>query len=370
MNKNQIEARMAEIKAELQKEDADVPALRAEFDELKAQRDKLVQDEEARAKLLEDIANERVGVRVNFNPSPEMVEQASEELYRTAFLKDLLRMPLTTDEQRAYIHTTENTEAVVPKSLQNMIYSQMEESHPILKDIQIIRSGTVLSIVKHTAIVAGDAKNVAEGVANDDEQNTFVNVDLSGKDISKHVDFSYRLGKMAIPAFEAYLVKEIGERIGSQWAKNIIAQIKADLHTGNKFNAAAVGTLALEDILKGLSLLKGVGPVTLYGNNGTFYGNIATMKDADRKISFIPDYQNGISGQVLGNPFKQEDALGVGEVLILDPKKYVENVVQDLLIERDKDIKSHVHTIAGIVIAGGTLTSDKAGALITVGSAG
>lgn len=93
------------------------------------------------------------------------------------------------------------------------------------------------------------------------------------------------------------------------------------------------------------------------------------MKDADRKISFIPDYQNAIVGQLLGIGIKQEDALAEDEILILDPGQYTENVVQPLLIERDKNIKTHVHTIAGIVISGGTMTNDKAGALITIGSA-
>ncbi len=370
MNRKQIEERMAAIKDELQKDGADLEALRAEFDELKEKRDQLIKDEEARKSLLEDIANERIGVRVDFNPPKEDVKKANDEHYRTAFLKSLLRMPLTEEEQRAFVHTTENTSAVIPKDLQNKIYSTMEESHPILKDVQIIRSGAVLTIVKHTAIVAGDAANVAEGAANADEQNTFVNVDLSGKDISKHVDFSYRLGKMAIPAFESYLVQEIGARIGSQWAKNIVAQIKTDLHSGNKISAATPGTLKIDDFLSAMSKLKGVGAVTVYGNNASFYGNVATMNDPDRRISFIPDYQSGIKAQILGNPFKQEDALADGEILILDPKQYVENVVQDLLIERDKDIKTHVHTIAGLVIAGGTLTNDKAGALITVGVGG
>lgn len=370
MNKKQIQERMAAIKDELQQDGADIQALRTEFDGLKEQLDKIIQDDEARKSLLDDIANERLGVRVDLNPPKDVVKKASDEHYRTAFLKTLLRMPLTEEEERAYVHTTQNTEAVIPKDLQNQIYTNMEEAHPILKDVQIIRSGAVLSIVKHTAIVAGDADNVAEGVANSDEQNTFVNVDLSGKDISKHVDFSYRLGKMAIPAFEAYLVQEIGARIGSQWAKNIVAQIKSDLNAANKINAATPGTLTIDDFLNGMSKLKGVGPVVVYGNNASFYGNIATMKDPDRRISYIPDYHNNIKAQVLGNPFKQEDALADGEILILDPKQYIENVVQDLLIERDKDIKTHVHTIAGLVIAGGTLTNDKAGALITVGTAG
>lgn len=371
MKLKDIEKRLAEIKNELANEDADITALQKETDELLEQRAKLMNDEQTRKATLEKLANQNFGITVRtFKDDAEeerVIKGYESEEYRSAFYKNLLGLKMTEAEERAFVHTTENTGAVIPKELQNRIYSTMQEQHPILNDVTILQTGTVISIVKHTAIVAGDAKNVAEGVANDDEQNTFVNVDLSGQDISKHVDFSYRLGKMAIPAFENYLVQEIGQRIGSQWAKNIVAQIKSDLNAENKIDAATAGTLALEDVLGALATLKGVGTVNVYVNNATLYGQIALMKDTDRRISFIPDYQNGIAGQILGKGMKQEDALEEGELLILDPTQYIENVVQDLLIERDKNIKTHVHTIAGLVIAGGTLTNDKAGALITVG---
>lgn len=374
--------RMQEIQDELAKPEANVEDLRKEFDALKDQKRALEVEKENRSKLMDEIKNENLGVVVRKFTEAEKAEvdpikELNSETYTRAFLKDMLAQDLTAEEQRsfdivtrAFIHTTANTGAVVPAELQNKIYSTMEEAHPLMADVTILRTGTVMSIVKHTAIVAGDASNVSEGVANADEQNTFVNVTLSGQDISKHVDYSYRLGKMAIPAFEAYLVKEIGDRIGSQWADNIVAQIKSDLNASNKNNAITAGTLAIDDLLLALSELKGVGRVNIYTNNATLWGKVYSMVGADGRQAYIPNYQDNISGQLLGMPVKQEDALGAGEVLILDPTQYVENVVQDLLIERDKNIKSHVHTIAGLVIAGGTLTNDKAGVLITIGVAG
>lgn len=288
--------------------------------------------------------------------------------YKNAFLKNLLGVELTESEKTAYVHTTVNTDAVIPEELQNKIYSNMEESHPLLKDVQVLRTGAVITIAKHTAIVAGDAKQVAEGEANADEENTFVNVSLSGKDFSKHIDFSYRLGKMAIPAFEQYLITEIASRLGAAMTADIVAQIKSDLATANKIDAETPGTLALGDVLNGLGSLKQTGRVYVYANNTTFYGNIAKLEGAEGLLSFIPNYQEAISGQLLGKGIKQEDALADGEILILDPQQFIYNMVQDIMLERDKDIKKHVHTISGFAIAEGTMTNDKAGALITVGT--
>ena len=240
----------------------------------------------------------------------------------------------------------------------------MEEKHPLLADIQILRTGTVLQIVKHVSIDEGDAKQVAEAEANQDEKNTFVNVSLSGKDFSKHVDFSYRLGKMAIPAFENYLVNEISNRIGSAMADDIVAQIKKDVNADNKVETG--GLFGSSHMLKALGKLKQTGRVYVYTNNSTLYGDLATIEGNKEKLTFLNNLQDNVSAQFLGKAIKEEDALADGEVLVLDPEQFIYNVVQDIMIERDKDIKNHVHTIAGFAIAEGALTNDKAAAIITV----
>lgn len=367
----EIEQRMAVISTELDTEGVDLDVLETEINELKEERKGILDAVEKRKSLINTVASMEIAPTKTFEveerKTMEKTYNAESVEYRNAFLKKLLGEEMTDVEKRAFLHTTENTEAVIPTELQNKIYSTMEEAHPLLKDVQVLRTGAVISIAKHTAIVAGDAKVVAEGEANDDEENTFVNVTLSGKDFSKHVDFSYRLGKMSIPAFEQYLVKEISDRIGAAMTRDIVAQIKADLAGDNKISAVTAGTLGMGDVLNGLSKLKKTGRVYVYANNATFYGSIATMETD--KISFIPNYQEAISGQILGKGIKEEDALGEGEVLFLDPSQFVYNVVQDIMLERDKDIKKHVHTIAGFAIAEGTMTNDKAGALITVGVA-
>ena len=370
MRLEEINKRMAVIGEEIGKEDADLDALNVEVDELKEERQAILDTAEKRKSLMDEVANMANVTVLEKHKEERGAEKVEKEFgadskeYRNAFLKTLLGERLTDVEERAYLHTTENTDAVIPKELQNKIYSTMEEQHPILQDIQILRTGTVLSIVKHVSIDEGDAKAVAEGVANDDEKNTFVNVSLTGKDFSKHVDFSYRLGKMAIPAFEEYLVKEIGNRIGSAMADDIVAQIKSDMNAENKVETD--GLLTSAHFLGGLAKLKQTGRVFVYANNATLYGSIAQMEGDKEKLTFLNNLQDNVSAQILGKGIKEEDAVPEGELLILDPQQFIYNVVQDVMLERDRDIKKHVHTISGFAIAGGTLTNDKAAALVTV----
>lgn len=370
MRLEEINKRMAAIGEEIGKEGANLDALNVEVDELKEERQAILDTAEKRKSLMDEVANMANVTVLEKHKEERGAEKVEKEFgadskeYRNAFLKTLLGERLTDVEERAYLHTTENTEAVIPKELQNKIYSTMEEQHPILQDIQILRTGTVLSIVKHVSIDEGDAKVVAEGDANVDEKNMFVNVPLTGKDFSKHVDFSYRLGKMAIPAFEEYLVKEIGNRIGSAMADDIVAQIKSDMNAKNKIETG--GLLTSAHFLGGLAKLKQTGRVFVYANNATLYGSIAQMEGNKEKLTFLNNLQDNVSAQILGKGIKEEDAVPEGELLILDPQQFIYNVVQDVMLERDRDIKKHVHTISGFAIAGGTLTNDKAAALVTV----
>ena len=371
MNTEQIETRKAEILDLLDNgKDVDMKALNEEVDALELRNKEIKESVETRNKLVEDVIKNGNVISKKEDNKMEKREFGIESVeYRNAFLKKMTGQELTEIEERAYVHTTANTAAVLPAELQNKIYSNMEEQHPILRDVQILRSGVAISIVKHTAIVDGDAKVVAEGVANDDEQNTFVEVVLAGKKFSKHVDFSYELEAMALPAFQSYLVNELSDRLGSAMAKDIVDTIRTGLAADNKFAAAVPGTLALEDVLKGLGLLKGASQTFVYTNGATFYTGIAALQGRDGLVGFIPNYAEQISGQLLGKAIKVEDALADGEVLVLDPKQFLYNIVRDITIESDKDIKKGVTTIAGHAIAGGSLTNDKAGVMLTVGSA-
>lgn len=371
MNTEQIETRKTEILDLLDNgKDVDMKALNEEVDALELRNKEIKESVETRNKLVEDVIKNGNVISKKEDNKMEKREFGIESVeYRNAFLKKMTGQELTEIEERAYVHTTANTAAVLPAELQNKIYSNMEEQHPILRDVQILRSGVAISIVKHTAIVAGDAKVVAEGVANDDEQNTFVEVVLAGKKFSKHVDFSYELEAMALPAFQSYLVNELSDRLGAAMAKDIIDTVRAGLAADNKFAAKTPGTLALEDVLKGLGLLKGASQVFVYTNGATFYTGIAALEGRDGLVGFIPNYAEQISGQLLGKAIKVEDALADGEVLVLDPKQFLYNIVRDITIESDKDIKKGVTTIAGHAIAGGSLTNDKAGVMLTVGSA-
>lgn len=286
--------------------------------------------------------------------------------YKNAFLKTLLGRELTEMENVAYVHTTTQENAPVPTEMLNEIWDLIYGEHHILEDITIYRTGTIMEITKHTAVTQGKAKKVAEGEANDDEQNTFVKVTLSGKDFSKHVDISYAMQKMSIPAFETYLKNEIATGIGEELAKEVIAAIGTGMEAENKIETAAAGTVSYKDLAKLFGQLKRVGSLNIYATRKTIYNYLVGLTNESGTPIFQQVINPGVEGALFGAQIKTEDAVADGTILVGDGKKFVFNMVQDIMVESAKDIKKHVVTHSGYARGEGALIDGKAFAQLTL----
>lgn len=287
------------------------------------------------------------------------------EEYRSAFLKNLRREELTEAEQRAFTFLTTNTAAPLPKVMQNRIIDLIGEAHPIVADVDTLRSGSAISIPVAKTIEA-DAGKSEEGAASNDLKITFDNVDLSGEDYTADVEMSYKMAHMAIPAFETYLVGKIAERLGAKLAAGIVAKIKEKMAAANK---VATG-INYANLCAGFGELKRVGAVVVYGTRKAIYNKLVGMVDSNKQPIFQRSINEGAAGALLGATIKIEDALGDNELLIGDPKKYLQNEVVSVLIESDKAIKNHKYIYSGYTCQEGTLTDDKAFALVSEAAAG
>jgi HK97 family phage major capsid protein len=371
MRLDEINKRLSAIKLELDVDGADLDVLETEIASLKEERKGILDKAEKRKALMDEVATMPAEIIKDFKP--EMEERKMEQQfnvaspeYRSAFFKRLAEEQLTEVEQRAFTHTTANTEAVLPVETVRTIWNLIEEQHSILGDITLYRTGTVLELTKHTAIVDGDAAQVSEASANADEQNTFVKVTLSGKDFSKHVEISYALGKMTAGALEEYLSREIAERLGAALAREVIAQIGTDIDSGNGALATASDEVKWEEIAKAFGSLKNAGAPVVYVNNATLYNKLVSMTDSTGRPLFQPSMQAGVQGVLMGASVKVEEALADNVILVGDPKKVVGNMIQDVMVEFDKDIKRHVFIYSGYARFECSLVAPKAFAKLTV----
>ena len=352
-----LESRMAEIQAI----DAEVEARKA------AAAEEARKAEEAALMTGKTIIEEERKMDYNIS-SPE---------YRSAFLKTLRGEELNAEERAAYVANTGDTTPdnhgaglLVPTEMLNNIWSLIEEQHAILGDITMYRTNTYLSIPVHTGIAQGDATAVSENAANEDEINNFITVTLHGVDYSKTVKITYAMAKMSIDALEGYLTNEIAARLGAAMARDTIAGILSDYYTTDNTVVALNDTVTYGDIANAFAALKNAnGSAVVYGTNKTIYTRLATLEDTEGHLIFQPDANAGIQGRLLGAPVKVEDGLADDVLLVGYPKNVVGNVVQDVMIETDRDISKHVIIYSGYARYESKLIAPKSFAKISVTSA-
>lgn len=375
MNLEQIIARLEEIRGLLENDNAEnIEALTAEVTELES-RKKELEEIEARKKAAEMLEKKEAQPQNIIKPvegRKEMFALDSKE-YRDAWCKEMLGLPMTDEERTAFVHTTGTTSGqsagyTVPTTLLNKIWDLVESKHSILGDITIYRTGTILEVAKRTAIAAGDAATVSEGAApSDDENNTFAKVTLSGKDFAKAVEISYALGIMSIDGFESFITNEIAERLGAALASDVMTQIASDYYsTGNDLDVGTSGKIVWGDVVNALSVLENANDIVIYAKQATIYKYIVGMVDSTGRPIFQHDANEKTRGYLAGFPVKVEEAAGTDLVWFVDPKQVVGNMVQDIMVESDKDIKKHVNIFSGYARFQCSLLAPKAAAKLDV----
>ncbi len=378
MTHEEIEARKAEINAILNGDgEFDLDALEEEVRSLNEQDEQLKRAAALEAETRAAVAGGAGTVIKNLKEESgesEMKYSVDSKEYRSGFLKKMLNMEMTAEERDAISFVATTTDAtygsgnVLPRTMLNQIWDLIEDQHSILGDITMYRTGTILEVAKRTEISQGDAKSVNENAANDDEVNTFAKVTLSGKDFSKHVNISYAMAKMSVDSFEAFLTNEIADRIGAALAADAVAQIKTDYYSaGNAVTTANEKKIVWTDLSGALALLKNAkGPVVVYGQRATIYNYLVGMADTTGRPIYQPNAQAGAEGTLIGYPVKVEEAVDANKLLIGYPQQVVGNMVQDIMVEAERDIKKHVITYAGYARFECKLMAPKAFALLTV----
>ena len=115
--------------------------------------------------------------------------------------------------------------------------------------------------------------------------------------------------------------------------------------------------------------LKRATNVAIYATRATIYGSLIGMVDANGNPIFQQPAAGAPLGSIWGAPIKVEDAVGDDALLIGDGSKAVNAVVQDVMIESDKDIKTHNTIISGYARSEVALVDDKGFALVAAATA-
>jgi HK97 family phage major capsid protein len=135
------------------------------------------------------------------------------------------------------------------------------------------------------------------------------------------------------------------------WAKSDTNKVQTGINYAN--------------ICAGFGALKRVAKPVIYGTREAVFNKLVGMVDSNKRPIFQQPITAAAAGVLLGATIKYEDAMGAGELLIGDAKKYLQNVVAPIIIEKDKDLDNHKVVFSGYTCQQGVLTDDKAFALVS-----
>lgn len=366
MRIKEIEARLAAIKKEIEERgDAmkaeEIDALEKETKELTEERTGLIAAAEKRNGILDNIAKgggvsvRSFGKKEEDNTDPDDPFGTPE--YRSAWLKNLRRLPLTDAEKRAYANASGTGAEVVPTQTANEIISKVKKLAPMLNEVTLLHvKGAVKFVVEGTN---NDAAIHTENAAITPAADTLTTVTLSGYEIVKLVQISNTVMTMSIAAFESWIVDMLAEAIARKVEDFFIngtgtSQPKGidKANTWGATNSVSVGasaSLTAANVQTLIGLLNAG-----YDRNAKFVMSKRTlftdfMPLQDTSKNHIVTVQ-GNSYFVYGYPVLLSDYVKEHEAFLGDFKKVCANLAESINVKNAYDIDTNSYKYSGIAI--------------------
>ena len=382
MTSEEIEARLAEIKNEIPEADGEKLAeLRSELEAIEARK------AEARAKAEERdrVAADETLKKIHEMPKEdrnmaEVIYDANSPLYRTAWLKDLatrksdgkmLLGEMTKEERDAFTFTTTNSGSVVPTVTMNKIVELVLSMAPMYDDATKSGMASGFGVPRHKSIVAGDARVTNEGVANDDENDEFDILPISGDEIKKHVEITRKMKWLSIDAFEDWVVEHLSKRIAVAKEKKIQAALDVTttgIAAGNIIAASAGYGYTDAKIRAILAKIKETGVKVWYANSNTIYNGLAGIQDTNGRPLFLASTEDSdplVAGRIYGGKVKLDENLADDVVYVGVPKSILANDYEELFINAAIDPKTFKEVIGGYSLFGAGLENPLAFVKVT-----
>ena len=365
MRIKEIEARLAAIKKEIEERgDAmkaeEIDALEKETKELTEERAGLIAAAEKRNGILDNIAKGAGIVSRTFeqkqdNADPDDPFGTPE--YRSAWLKNLRRLPLTDAEKRAYANASFTGAEVVPTQTANEIISKVKKLAPMLNEVTLLHvKGAVKFAVEGTN---NDAAIHKENEAITAAADTLTTVTLTGYEIIKLVQISDTVMTMSIAAFESWIVDMLAEAIARKVEDFFINGTGSSQPKGidkaNTWGEENSVTVTKADSLTAANVQTLIGLLNAgYDRNAKFAMSKKTlftdfMPLQDNSKNHIVTVQ-GNNYFVYGYPVLLSDYVKEHEAFLGDFKKVCANLAENINVKNAYDIDTNSYKYSGIAI--------------------
>ena len=365
MRIKEIEARLAAIKQEIEQRGAEmtaaeIDALEQETSQLTEERAGLIAAAEKRSGILNTIAQGAGVVSRSFEQEPAEEgndDPAASAEYRSAWLKQLRRLPLNDAEKRAYSNVAGAGAEVIPTQTANEIISKIKTLAPMLNEVTLLHvKGAVKFAVEGTN---NDAAIHAENAAITAAADTFTTVTLTGYEIIKLVQISDTVMTMSIAAFESWIVNMLAEAIARKIEDLLINGTGTNQPKGidraNTWGATNSVTVGASASLTDANVQALIGLLNAgYDRNAKF-----AMSKKTLFTDFMPLQNNsknhivtmqGNAYFVYGYPVLLSDYVADHEAFLGDFKKVCANLAENIGVKNAYDINTNSYKYSGIAI--------------------
>ena len=339
----EIEARLAAIPTELEKEGADLDALEQEVRSLKDERKQLTDAAERRAAILREVGSGVSGqVTRTFQVPPKEQRTFGVDTpeYRSAWLKNLQGKPLDAEERAAV-----TASAAIPAQTMNRIIHRLELT-PMIAAVDVTYiPGNVTFPIEGTV---NAASWVAMGSAATDSGDTISSITLAAYKLIKTVEITADVMAMGIDAFETWLVERLANKLSVAVDASIFtgtgsSQATGLLKSGELTQTGTITKAAMpyKDLLTIISTLP-----TQYLPNASFvmpralfYKEVLGITDTNGNPVVVADPQAPARFTIFGYPVIVDDNCTADNLLFGDFKEaYKFNFAQSPAVESDKSV--------------------------------
>ncbi len=316
--------------------------------------------------------------------------EENKKVYAAAFAKVLRGETMTAEEKDVFqIMNTTTTAAgnvmLVPDTVSNQIWDFIMEAHPIVADANILHvpGEVTLPLDGTTASAAWGTESDATSV----DALTMGSLVLKGNELSKIINVSWKLKKMAVPAFLAYVAEKLADLMGTaiadafvngkgqpgesdSWKPQPLGAATAcenETSTPQVVTYAAADGLAYTDVTTALSKIgsKYGDGIVAYANQKTVYSVLCNVKDEEGRPIFVTAPAEGAVARIFGIPVKVESAVVDGAVLFGNMGKgYAANVNEEISMSIEDHVSARNTDYGGYAIIDGGVLNTKAFAYV------
>lgn len=349
------EVNVEEVKEELTTLEAEETQIHADIEKIEA--DDLA-DKEAKRSIIDQINKGSIEVKKvdvknnkeerNMNEDKKFTVASPE--YRTAWAKTLMKQELSEIEKKAlgdavtttattFVASESNVQGInngglfIPTSVRTDILNIIEQQSPFYRDVRKLAVAGNVDLPYTNS--SDDAEWYAENVDTKNEGIEFAEVKLTSHELAKNVVVTWKLEKMAVESFIAFITTELATKMARAIVSAIIYGNGTNKCTGAIYNlTATTGEDPIDTIVKTYKTLSNefrIGAKAYISTNVNI--DIVGYKDLNDNYPFL----NGVSATKLVT-IEVDPFLVDGDIIVGNPANYILNTITDVELARESKL--------------------------------